>query len=132
MIMSKDTEPIKFWIESSVDTFDTAQRLFKAKKYHHCLFFVHLAIEKILKGLHVYKNNKSAPLIHDLVRLAEKCKIKLTKREKIQLAEISTFNLSARYDDYKFKFYKKATKEYASKWLKTGEKLHSKFIEKIV
>lgn len=111
--MTKDSEPINYLVNSSKDTLDTSKRLFDAKKYHHSLFFIHLSIKKVLKGLHIYTNKRSAPLIHDLVRLAEKCKIKLSDKEKLQLVEISTFNISARYDDYKFKFYKKATKKYA-------------------
>ncbi len=41
--------------------------------------------------------------------------------------EITTFNISARYDDYKFKFYKKATREFTDKWLKIGKELHEEF-----
>jgi len=50
---------------------------------------------------------------------------------KLQLTEISTFNIAARYDDYKFKFYKKATHEYAKKWLAVSKKLYKEFNDKI-
>ena len=40
-------------------------------------------------------------------------------REMIEsLREISTFNISARYDDYKNSFYVKATESYAKQYLK--------------
>ena len=63
--------------------------------------------------------------------LAEKAEIKVSSTEKEGLVEISTFNIAARYDDYKLKFYKKATKEYSQKWFKNGEKLFNKFKELI-
>lgn len=38
-----------FWIEASDDAFDTAKSLFQNGKYHHSMFFLHLAVEKALK-----------------------------------------------------------------------------------
>lgn len=40
-------ENIEYWLASSKDDLDTAEKLFASEKYHHCLFFVHLALEKI-------------------------------------------------------------------------------------
>jgi len=57
-------------------------------------------------------------LIHDLVRLAEKAAVPLSERQKNELAEITTFNIGARYDDYKLSFRKKAKKQFALKYLK--------------
>lgn len=122
---------IEYWITSSKEDLNTAKILFTAKKYHHSLFFVHLALEKIIKAVNVSKKKQPALPIHDLVRLAEKATIRIDSETKLQLAEISTFNIAARYDDYKFKFYKKATEEYAKKWLDLGEKLYTKFLKQI-
>lgn len=122
---------VNYWIQSSTDDLDTAVKLFESKKYHHCLFFVHLALEKILKAIFVSKKNEPAPFKHDLVRLAEKTELKIDNNTILQLAEISSFNIAARYDDYKFKFYKKATKEYAKKWLSIGKDLYEFFSKKL-
>ncbi|OGM23773.1 hypothetical protein A2627_05260 [Candidatus Woesebacteria bacterium RIFCSPHIGHO2_01_FULL_39_28] len=122
---------IEYWLTSSKDDFDTTEKLFASKKYNHSLFFVHLALEKILKAIIVSKTNKPALPIHDLVRLAESVILKLSEEEKIQLAEISTFNVAARYDDYKLQFYKKATLDYATKWIEIAKKLYSRF-EKLI
>ena len=101
---------VDYWLTSSTDDLDTAEKLFAAKKYHHCLFFVHLAIEKLLKAIYVSKKNDAAPPIHDLVRLAQKTEaVHLDDATIAQLTEISTFNVAARYDDYKLQFHKKAT-----------------------
>lgn len=115
---------VDYWVESSKDDIDTAQKLFEAKKYHHSLFFVHLALEKVLKAIYVSRKDQPSPQIHDLIRLVEKAELSIEESTKLQLAEISTFNVAARYDDYKLKFYKKATQEYTEKWLRLGKELY--------
>ncbi len=121
----------KSWKESAADALDTAEKLFDNKKYHHSLFFLHLAIEKLLKALHQKKKNEPAPPLHNLSRLAKLSNINLDLESEKQLREISSFNVSARYDDYKFSFHKKATRDYASRWLVIGKSLYQKFLSLI-
>ncbi len=121
------TESIKIWVDGSIDAMDTAQKLFESKKYHHALFFLHLALEKIIKALYISKLDESPPYIHDLKALIVLTNEDIEKDELKQLGEISKFNVSARYDDYKYKIFKLATKEYASEWIKIGKKLYEKY-----
>jgi len=92
----------------------TAKDLFRLKHYDWSLFVWHLAIEKILKAKIVSLNQKII-YTHDLVRLAKLAKIPLDQELIFQLNEITTFNIEARYDDYKLSFYKKADLEYTKK-----------------
>lgn len=115
--MNTEQDIIKYWDEASKQDFETAEILYKNKKYHHALFFCHLTVEKILKAIIVKSTKTAPPLIHDLVRLAEKTGIKLTENLKDELAEISAFNIEARYDDYKLSFYKKADKRFTLKYI---------------
>lgn len=111
-----EKEYIQFIIESSDDDFITAESLFNGKRYHHCLFFCHLVIEKLLKGL-IYKNtSQHAPPIHDLISLLLKSKIPFSTEIKEQLEEITTWNIRARYDDIKKVFFKKADDKFTTKW----------------
>jgi hypothetical protein len=55
--------------------------------------------------------------MHNLIRIAELTEIELTKEQKADLAMITTFNISARYDDYKQNFYKKCTPEFTEIWI---------------
>jgi hypothetical protein len=48
------------------------------------------------------------------LRLANKIELVLTEEQEEWLDEISTFNLNARYDNYKQDFQKKCTKEYTT------------------
>ena len=115
--MSNEKDVIKYWTKASKQDFETAEILFKNKKYHHALFFCHLSIEKNLKAIIIKSTKTAPPLVHDLVRLAEKTGIELTENLKDEFAEISTFNIKARYDDYKLSFYKKADKQFTLKYI---------------
>ncbi len=63
---------IKYWIESANEALETAETLLSNKKYVHAMFFLHLAVEKILKGYYVYQNKEEAPYGHNLSVLASK------------------------------------------------------------
>jgi HEPN domain-containing protein len=116
--MNGNKEVVNYWLKASEQDFDTAKILFDNKKYHHSLFFCHLSVEKMLKSIIVKVSNQAPPLVHDLVRLAERAKLKIAPQLVNELAEISAFNIEARYDDYKLSFYKKADKPFAEKYLK--------------
>lgn len=118
---------MKIWTDGAIDALDTCDKLFKSKKYHHTLFFLHLALEKIIKALYISKLDESPPYIHDLKDLIVLIEKEVEKEELEQLEEISKYNVSARYDDYKYKIYKLATKEYTSNWIKIGKKLYEKY-----
>jgi len=59
---------------------------------------------------------EEVPYTHDLVKLAENAEINLSNDQINELEEIKSYNLEARYDDYKQEFYKKANKGYTSMW----------------
>ena len=63
------------------------------------------------------KSFQYSTILHDLVRLAEKGGLSLDEDQMDLLDTISTFNLRARYDDYKMEFQRKCTKEFTAKWL---------------
>src|SRR3989344_9132363 len=116
--MSPDTEKAaKAWKEGARDAFDTAEKLYTSKKYHHALFFCHLAVEKALKATYILAHNEMPPYTHHLVFLASKVDTKLIEEQKANLPEINTFNIEARYDEEKLKLYKKATQSYAQEWM---------------
>ncbi|MGB2863816.1 MAG: HEPN domain-containing protein [Sedimentisphaerales bacterium] len=129
--MKSEQEVVKYWRTASKEDFDSAEILFENKKYHHALFFCHLSIEKMLKAIIVKSTKTAPPLIHDLVRLGEKAKLPLNHSQMNELAEITTFNIEARYDDYKLSFRKKAKRRFSLKYLqKTKEIL--KWLSKYV
>ncbi|HBG71376.1 MAG: DNA-binding protein [Bacteroidetes bacterium GWF2_43_63] len=107
----------KFWSESSDEDFDTMLALYESKKYSWALFVGHLMIEKLLKAFFVQVNKDYPPFIHNLLLLAEKCKLELTDEQKLFFITVTAFNINARYDDYKMSFQKKCTPEFTSIWI---------------
>ena len=112
-----DADLMKYWFESADRDYETMQVLYENKKNTWCLFIGHLVIEKLLKGLYAKNNpdNPIAPKIHNLILLSQKAHLEVQNevREKIQI--INTFNISARYDDYKRSFDEKCTDEFTKK-----------------
>lgn len=110
-------ELISYWVDSSDRDSKTMQNLFKKKDYSWALFVGHLVIEKLLKAYYVKYVDKKHPFGHDLLRLAADAKLVLNEEQKDFLDMVSTFNIRARYDDYKLEFYKLCTKEFTKEWM---------------
>ena len=118
-------ELMEYWFKSADEDYDTMLYMKTGKKNTWCLFMGHLVIEKLLKGLYA-KNNPDdaiAPKIHNLILLSQKANLEVPAeiREKIQT--INTFNISARYDDYKRTFDEKCTDDYTSEQVKNIEEV---------
>lgn len=129
--MNKDI--VSKWLENSKKNIIVATDMYRLGHYNWCLFMWHLAIEKAIKA-YLAKQDKEIPYIHDLNKLSNYAGIdfngaNLTKKE--ELDEISGYNLEARYEDYKYDFYKKATKEYADIWVPKCENIYQ-FIKGII
>ena len=131
MTKSKIEEIVKYWFKTSKHDFDTMMALFRSKRYSDCLFFGHLALEKILKALVVKKIKKHAPYVHDLVRLSEIAKLDLTEEELDLLDRVNDFNIRSRYPEYKLDFYKKCTKRFTQKYLDEIIILHKKLCRQL-
>lgn len=116
---------MNYWFDSANSDFDTMKVLFENRKNTWCLFIGHLVIEKMLKGIYSRNNqeNPIAPKTHNLILHSQKAKLDVPQeiREKIQV--INTFNISARYDDYRKSFEEKCTNDFTSKQVKDIEEV---------
>lgn len=122
-------ELIRFWVQSSDMDFGAMMSLYKSKHYNWALFVGHLVIEKLLKAWYVKVYNEHPPMIHNLLRLALKVEIEMDKEKEDFFGEVTEFNITARYEDFKLEFYKKCTQEYAQKWIEDIKK-HRQWIKK--
>ena len=69
----------------------------------------------MLKAIYIQNNdNNVPPKIHDLVKIAKLAKIILTEEQAIFLSKVNDFHLETRYPDYRSRFYKICTKEFAN------------------
>ena len=108
---------IHYWLESSKSDEDAMNTLYNNGHYSWALFIGHLVIEKLLKAYYIKAKDFDFPRIHQLLRIAEEAGLDLSDEQKDFLLEVTTFNIKARYPDYKARFYKKATKEFTEKYL---------------
>ena len=108
---------IKYWLDSSDNDFKTMLSLYDNKKYSWSLFVGHLMIEKLLKALYVKTIDEFPPLIHNLLRLAEKSGVEMNEEQRLFFVTVTAYNINTRYDDYKMSFQKVCTQEYTSIWI---------------
>ena len=115
---------VKYWVKSSIEDLHVARKLINDGLTRHGLFFLHLALEKILKA-HVCKTIQDVPpRIHDLIRLLNIAGIVLDQEKIDLLAKVNTFNLEGRYPEYEIPLTSlRKTREYLAqaeeliKWL---------------
>ena len=112
---------VKYWLNSAEQNYETMRNMIDSKDYSWALFLGHLVIEKTLKAIYVNRIRKHAMFTHDLLRLGNKIGLELSEEQKEWLDEITTFNLNARYDNYKQDFYKLCTKDFAAIWIERIE-----------
>jgi HEPN domain-containing protein len=112
-------DAIRHWVEGADEDARASAHLFQTGHHQWALFLIHLAVEKMMKA-RITKQGRSAPLTHDLVRLAREAGVQASDSQLAELNEMTAFSIAARYDDYKRAFFQKATREFAAKWLDIG------------
>ena len=99
-MMKMDRERhVEYWQTSSREDLDAARDLLERKHVRHGLFFLHLSVEKLLKGLIVGKTGELPPRSHDLLRLAELAGLNPTSEQSGWLARLNRHCLEGRYPD---------------------------------
>jgi HEPN domain-containing protein len=114
--MTDSQERIKYWRAASRRDLKTAEGLLGLKRYDACLFFGHLAVEKLLKGLVEAHTKSIPPYTHDLERLGKLASLSLSDIQLADLRTITEFNIAGRYDDAKHAFYKRCTPTYTRRY----------------
>jgi HEPN domain-containing protein len=125
----KKEEIVKYWVDSSEIDYRAMQNLFDSKDFIWSLFMGHLVIEKLLKALAVKKKSETVPKIHDLNKLAKIAGIILDDNKKDILDIVTSFNIEARYPDYKNEFYKKCDIEFTYKHIEKIKEIRQWLLE---
>ena len=87
------------WIEQADYDFETAEAMFKTKRYVYVVFMCHLALEKMLKAAYTEVKDDYPPRIHNLTTLAEKAGVDFPEETKDFIHSISNMSIPTRYDD---------------------------------
>jgi HEPN domain-containing protein len=122
-----------YWKKLSDYDITTAKHMFQTKRHPYCLFMCHLSIEKLLKSLLVKQTGKHPPFSHNLIALAKELTIELNEDQQYLLADLTEFNIEARYPEWKKEFYKRANKKYTQEYYLRTQKFQKwlkKFLKK--
>jgi len=91
---------IGYWKGSGEEDWEAARRLLEGGMVRHGLFFAHLALEKLLKGLVCRQTREIPPRIHNLVRLAELAGLRPDVNQMDLLTLMNAFQMEGRYPEF--------------------------------
>ena len=120
-------ELVEYWTKTAESDYRTMYHLFDSEDFHWALFMGHLVIEKLLKAVFATRSELVVlpPRSHDLLLLSERAGLETSEGRKDLLDTITTFNISARYPDYKSLFYRKCTRAYVRERMTEIEELRA-------
>jgi HEPN domain-containing protein len=121
--MNKKFKPSEEWFRQAEYDLDTAEAMFKAKRYIYTVFMCHLSIEKALKGLYAKKFQKDSPKTHDLSYLTKKIELKLPELFLDFLEDLNELSVPTRYPDELENLLKQYKKEVTEKILNRTKEL---------
>ena len=122
--MTKE-EKISYWVELSDYDWETAEAMFKTKRYLYVAFMCHQVIEKIFKACFSKLKEETPPYTHDLMLIADRAGfIEMLDDEQISFIEqMSPLNIRARYPDYKKELAQNLTPLICEKLMANTQKL---------
>jgi len=102
-----------------------AESLFSNSKFTWCLFVGHLVLEKVLKAIYIQNHADIPPRTHNLLLLAKSTNLNLSEEQLKILADVNSFNIEARYPDYKLNYYKICSKEFTKEYFTKIKELYT-------
>ena len=122
---------IEYWTKSAEYDLEVADSLFENEKYHYALFFGHLAIEKILKGIFVKKKQEHAPFSHSLTILSREAELDIDGARLEKLAEFMEFYIEGRYPRDMESVFTKCSENYTREKLGEIKEMYQWLMEKL-
>ena len=123
---------VEHWIERSQYDLDTAKVMLDAGRYLYVSYMCQQTVEKLLKAIIAQQGKENFP-IHNLNRLAEISTIRdeLNSEQFNFLAELTPYNIEARYGDYKEKLSEIIDEQKAQQVYKKTLEIHKWLYQKI-
>lgn len=87
------------WFKQAEYDLETAEAMFKTKRYIYTVFMCHLAIEKALKGVYAKKFKNDPPKIHNLNYFCDRIEIELSEEFLNFIDKLNSLSVSTRYPD---------------------------------
>jgi HEPN domain-containing protein len=90
---------VTYWRQGAERALAVAHELIALDRRSEGLFYLHLALEKVLKGIFCQKVKDFPPRIHNLLRLVELGGIKVTAEQLDLRSRVNDFVMDGRYPD---------------------------------
>ncbi|GHT63861.1 DNA-binding protein [Bacteroidia bacterium] len=132
--MTKTEERVYKWINQSDYDLETANVVYKTKRYLYVGFMCQQAIEKIFKAYYLKRTEKEPPYTHNLLLLAEKSDFYnlLTDGQQDLLDYVNVLYISTRYPEDKTALSQMLTQDKCAELLKQTKLIQQWTKEKIL
>lgn len=99
---SRHDKPADEWFRQADQDFRAAEHLTSGGFHAHASVFVHLAVEKALKGLYKARLEKNPPITHDLKYLVDRLRLTPPRELQDALDALSAVSILTLYPDRVF------------------------------
>jgi HEPN domain-containing protein len=113
------------WLRGAEYDIETAESLFKARRYIYVIFMCHLAVEKTLKAVIAETSATPLPRTHNLYRLLELGRINLPEAHEAIVAQLNTMSTATRYPEDVAALSAEVTRQVAQAYLTRTKELLS-------
>ena len=126
-------EKVQYWIELSDYDLETAEAMFRSKRYLYVGFMSHQTIEKAFKAYFSGIKSETAPYSHSLSYLAKQGGFydSFTEEQKDFIDQIEPLNIEARYPSHKERLLKSLTEDKCTEILLKTKDLQQWIKEKL-
>lgn len=102
-IMMTKEEKVAYWLDIADYDIETAEAMYKTKRWLYVAFMCHQTIEKTLKAYWSFVRDDMPPKTHNHMRLADECGLyeQMNEEQKAFLEIITNYNIEARYPEDK-------------------------------
>jgi HEPN domain-containing protein len=121
------------WLHGAEYDLQTAESLFKSRRYIYVIFMCHLAVEKVLKAILTEISSDAPPRTHNLYRLLELGRLEVPEVHNDIVAKLNTMSITTRYPEdleaFSAEITRKLVREYFTKtkdllqWLRHDPRL---------
>ena len=126
-------DKVAYWTDIADYDIETAESLFKTKRWLYVAFMCHQAIEKTLKAYWCGTREDDPPYTHNHMRLAEGCGLydRMSDEQKDFLDKVTNFNIEARYPEDKDALYRRLSKQACRQMIDETKQLMQWIIEEL-
>lgn len=130
---SEMEERVRYWLDIVDEDLNTAEYLFKGKRWLYVAFMCHQVIEKTLKAYWTATHDDDPPYTHSHYRLLDGCGLtaELTEEQADFIELMIPMNIEARYPQYKQEMATMLDENTCKHILEQTKQLHKWILQKL-